>query len=48
MNGMLQNVMDWIRNGLELEPDNIIIIIVTLFDDMNCMYDDNMLNDTKI
>ena len=44
---MVWNGLDWIRNGLELELDDIMIIIVTLFDDMNCMYDDNMLNDTK-
>ena len=44
---MLRNGLDKIRNGLELELDDILIVIVILFDDMNCMFDDNMLNDTK-
>ena len=45
--GMLWNGLDRFWNGLELELDNIMIIIVILFDDMNCMFDDNMVNDTK-
>ena len=45
---MLWNGLDGIRNGLELELDNIMmIIVVILFDKMKCMFDDNMLNDTK-
>ena len=44
---MLWNGLDRFWNGLELELDNIMIIIVILFDDMNCMFDDNMVNDTK-
>ena len=47
MNGMLWNGLDRFWNGLELELDGIMIIIVILFDDMNCMFDDNMVNDTK-
>ena len=42
---MLWNGLDRFWNGLELELDNIIILI--LFDDKNCMFDDNMVNDTK-
>ena len=45
--GMLWNGLDRFWNGLELELDVIMIIIVILFDDMNCMFDDNMVNDTK-
>ena len=45
--GMLWNGLDRFWNGLELELDDIMIIIVILFDDMNCMFDDNMVNDTK-
>ena len=44
---MLWNGLDRFWNGLELELDDIMIIIVILFDDMNCMFDDNMVNDTK-
>ena len=45
---MLWNGLDRFWNGLELELDDIMIIIVILFYDMNCMFDDNMVNDTKI
>ena len=47
MNGMLWNGLDRFWNGLELELDDIMIIIVILFHDMNCMFDDNMVNDIK-
>ena len=39
--------MVWIVSGMDLNWSHYDVIIVTLFDDMNCMYDDNMLNDTK-